>query len=96
LWCWRLVRRDIADGHGDADNAAQEAAAHQVYINDLVCVIESWKKTVTDAGFDACCDFDHRAETVAGHRVYINDLNILITSWKKTAAELSGNCPRPE
>ena len=81
---------------GDAENVAQEAAAHQVYINDLVCVIESWKKTVTDAGFNACCDFDHRAETVAGHRVYINDLNILITNWKKTSAELPGNCPRPE
>jgi len=81
---------------GDADNAPEEAGLYRVYTNDIVCLIENWKKAATDAGFNACCDFDHKADGALEYRVYVNDLNILVTNWKKTAADLPGDCPRPE
>jgi parallel beta-helix repeat protein len=80
---------------GDADGDTQTPQEYRVFTNDLLCVIENWRKKITDPTIDPCCDFDHKAETYLQYRVFGNDLAIVVANWKKTSSELPGDCPRP-
>ncbi len=80
---------------GDADGDTQTPLEYRVFTNDLLCVIENWKKKITDPTIDPCCDFDHKAETYLQYRVFGNDLAIVVAGWKKESSELPGDCPRP-
>jgi hypothetical protein len=83
---------------GDADNKDSGIPfKFQVFTSDLSLLVANWKKKIDDPTLDPCADFDHKDSGIPFHfRVFTADLATLVANWKKKAAQLPGNCPRPE
>jgi hypothetical protein len=96
--CWCGIYLNPPDWlyqcEGDTANDAQ-VIGWRVYTNDLTILANNWKKMINDPTLNPCADIDHKPQVI-GWRCYTNDLTIMSNNWKKTAAQLPGNCPRPE
>jgi hypothetical protein len=96
--CWCGIYLNPADWQyqcdGDTGNDEQ-VIGWRVYTNDLTILSDNWKKVGTDPTLNACADVDHKSQVI-GWRCYTDDLTIMANNWKKTAAQLAGDCPRPD
>jgi hypothetical protein len=67
----------------------------RVFTDDLVLLVDNWKKKISDPTLDPCADIDHKDSGVPfKFRVFTGDLSKIVTNWKQKDTDLPGDCPR--